>query len=111
MADQFQNGRVVATGAAVNVSIGYVPDYVKVFNLTDGNVAFEWTSDMTAGNAFRSQNVVDNAATGNGSFNLITANGISAFTGSANAAPGFTLGTAIALAGKTLAWIAMRREP
>ncbi len=111
MSNPFQTGRVVAAGAAINISLGWIPDYVKVFNVTDGTVAFEWTSDMAAAYAIRSQNVVDNAATGNGSFNAITSNGISAFAGSGNAAPGFTIGSAIAVSGKTLAWVAARSLP
>lgn len=30
-------GKVVGTGAAISVSVGWIPEYVEVVNLTDGN--------------------------------------------------------------------------
>lgn len=111
MTAQFKSGSVAGAGAAINVSLGWTPDYVKVFNITDGTIAYEWTSDMAAASAIRSQNVVDNATTGNGSLTAINANGITAFAGSLTAAPGFTIGSAIAVNGKTLSWVAFRNIP
>jgi hypothetical protein len=111
MSSQFRKGTLVGAGAAVNIPLGWQPDYVKVFNVTDGSVVYEWTSDMAAASAFKTQNVVDNATTGNSSLATINANGISAFAGSGTQAKGFTIGSAIAVNGKTLAWIAMREKP
>ena len=109
--NQFKQGQVTGAGAAINVSLGWVPDYVKVFNITDGTLAYEWVNGMPAANALRTQNVVDNGTTTNGSFNAITANGITSFAGSGSAAPGFTIGSAIAVSAKTLSWVAFRDIP
>lgn len=111
MTSQIRKGAVAGAGAAINVPVGWVPDYVKVFNITDGTIAYEWTPDMGEGYAFRSQNVVDNATTGNGSLGIINANGISTFAGSGTQAKGFTIGSAIAVAGKNLVWVAFRDKP
>ena len=37
----YASGLLVGTGAAINVSLGWVPDYVKVINLTDADMIFE----------------------------------------------------------------------
>jgi hypothetical protein len=36
-----KTGHLVGNGAAINVSIGFIPDYVKVINLTDGDKVWE----------------------------------------------------------------------
>lgn len=41
----FASGYVVGTGAALNVSIGWVPRFVRVINLTDGDVINEAVLD------------------------------------------------------------------
>lgn len=35
--EQVKTGRVMGTGAAINVSLGWVPDRVEIINLTDGD--------------------------------------------------------------------------
>lgn len=37
-----QTGVLIGTGAAINVSLGFVPDYVRVVNTTDGDLVTEW---------------------------------------------------------------------
>ena len=98
MATSVLTGSVAATGVAINLSIGFVPEYVKVINVTDGLVIYEWFNTMADGTAIRTDLAVGPQA----------ANGISKYLGTSALAPGFTLGTAIALAGKTLAWLASR---
>ncbi|WP_226018417.1 hypothetical protein [Novosphingobium sp. FKTRR1] len=111
MTSQIRKGSVVGAGAAINVPVGWIPDYVKVFNITDGTIVYEWTPDFTDGYASRSQNVVDNGVTGNASLGIINANGISAFAGSSTQAKGFTIGSAIAVNAKNLVWVAFRDKP
>ena len=41
MKPMFKSGTVVGTGAAINVECGFVPDYVRVVNLTDGDLVTE----------------------------------------------------------------------
>lgn len=76
-------GSVTGTGAAINVSVGFVPDYVKVINDTAG-ASIEWFSGMTDGHGYK------RVAAGTGT--KITSGGISDFTGSSTAGEGFTLG-------------------
>lgn len=38
--DQVRTGFIRGTGAAVNVSLGWIPEYVKVVNATDGDVFY-----------------------------------------------------------------------
>lgn len=110
MSNSIKTGSVAAAGAALNISLGWTPEYVKVVNVTDGSVVYEWFSSMTDGAALRSQNVVDTGSTGNASLANISSNGVSKYAGSSSAAPGFTIGSAIAVNGKTLAWLAVRGQ-
>lgn len=108
---QLATGTYTGTGAAVNVEIGFAPDYIKIINVTDGDDAWEFFGGMTAGHAIYTRNVVDNATTGNASMSRITANGISLrnptdFVGK----HGFTAGSACSETGKTFAWIAARND-
>lgn len=99
---------VVGTGAAINVSVGWKPDYIEIYNVTDGNVLYKWYKGMTAGHASKQQSVTDNATTGNASLAPITSNGLSQYDGDATNPPGFTIGSAISLSGKTLAYTVTR---
>lgn len=36
------SGTLVADGSAINVNIGFVPDYIEAFNLTTGPEVFRW---------------------------------------------------------------------
>lgn len=38
MKGQIKVGMVVGTGAALNVKLGWIPDFVEVFNVTDGDL-------------------------------------------------------------------------
>lgn len=39
--DNLRTGLIRGTGAAVNVQLGWIPDYVKIVNLTDGDKVHE----------------------------------------------------------------------
>lgn len=94
-------GTVTGTGAAINISCGFVPDHVVVFNDTAGD-NLEYFSSMAAGSAYK------RVAAGTGS--KITSNGISPFAGSTTAAPGFTIGTdGVNANAVTLRWMAARQ--
>lgn len=77
-----QVGALVATGAAMNISLGFTPDWVKIVD--DSGNELQWFAGMAAASAYK------RIAAGTGS--KITSNGISQFAGSASAAAGFTLG-------------------
>ena len=101
-------GSYVGTGAAINISVGFVPDHVEVINGTDGDDRWEWYNGITAGHAFYHRSVTDNATTGVASLSRITANGVTAYAGSGTASKGFTVGTALSEAGDTFYYKATR---
>lgn len=97
-----KTGSYTGTGAAVNVSLGFIPDYVRVINRTDkdaGMTAFR-RSDTGA-----FENTAEGAALA-----PQASNGISAFAGSASAPMGFTAGTAVSVNGKVYDYVAMRSD-
>lgn len=111
----FATGTVAGTGAAINISCGFTPDYVKVFNPNDAGSLWptlEWTTGMAADSGIKTLKSVDSGATGNASSNKITTGGISTYAGSTSAAPGFTIGTDadINASGETVTWVAMRGQ-
>ncbi|MBP2230822.1 hypothetical protein J2847_004131 [Azospirillum agricola] len=113
MASNIRTGTVNGTGAAINVSLGWQPDYVKVMNIADAgalDAIIEWTVDMPAAAGMKYLRIVDNATTTNKSHAYVTSGGISAYAGSASAAEGFTIGTDTDLnaSGEKIVWIAMR---
>lgn len=107
--NEIKTGTYTGTGAAINISLGFKPNHVRVVNVTDGDIAWEWFQGMTAGHALQSISVVDNATSGAAGMSRITSNGISQYAGSAGSAgEGFTIGTALSESGKTFAYIAQR---
>lgn len=80
---QIITGTVTGTGAALNVSLGFIPKRVEIVNETDPGY-YVWTSDMADGEMQKT--------IGDGTTTFATTNGISAYTGSATAAEGFTIG-------------------
>lgn len=100
-------GTVTGTGAAINISLGFIPDYVRIVNVTDGDTIHEWFYGMGAADAIKLQDVVDSGSTGNHSMALITSNGIDAYVGDSSAAKGFTISAAISESAKELRYIAI----
>lgn len=109
-AQQTKVGTVEGTGSAINVPIGFVPDYVEVFNYDDAGEKYplvKWWKGMADGSGLKiNANSVAIAK--------ITSGGISAYDGSdtagSEAAPGFTIGTDADLnaSGETLFYTAHR---
>ena len=96
-------GTYTGTGAAVNVSLGFVPAKVEIFNETDGDDRWVWFKGMTDGHAYQS------AAAGTNS--KITSNGVSEYDGvRGSAAVGFTAGSALSESGKTFRYAAYRED-
>ena len=94
----FATGTVTGTGAAINVPLGWTPDYIKVINITDGDRIDEWVAGMAAGTAVTTTAQVASTAS----------NGLSLYTGNEAASKGFTIGSGISESGKTLGWVAQR---
>lgn len=92
-------GTVTGTGAAINIELGFVPDYFCIINVTDGDVRDEWFSGMAAGTSIRTDTAVATLAT----------NGITTFTGTAaTTGAGVTIGTSISENLKVLRYVAIR---
>lgn len=99
---QFPNlvtGTYTGTGAAISISLGFIPDWVEVINYTDGDILWKWSSAMTNGHAIQ----VDTAVS------KITSNGVSTYSGSTTVGPGFTIGSSLSESGKVFAYVAMRK--
>ena len=117
MLPNFVKGSTTGTGAAITISLGFQPDFVKIWNPNDAGSLWptlEWTSGMAADSGFKTLKVVDNGATGNATTTKITTGGITTFAGTAgSAAAGFTIGTDadINANGEVIYYIAMRNGP
>jgi hypothetical protein len=93
-------GTYEGTGAALNVELGWVPDYVRIVNVEDGDNTAEWFKGMTDGTSI---NVVTTAGPV-----LNAADGVSDYAGDSTHSPGFSVGTDHSESGKTYRFVAMR---
>ncbi len=99
--NEFKSGVVTGTGAAINIELGWIPDYVKVVNITDADQIDEWFNGMDAGTSIQTNTAVATRAS----------NGISAYAGTlGDKKKGFTIGSGISESAKELRWFAMRGE-
>lgn len=103
--EQVATGSYTGNGAAQNISLGWVPDHIKVINVTDSDATWEWFKGMTDGTAVKTSAAVAPLA----------ANGISEYAGSAvpgsEAGAGFTIGTDLSEDTKVHRYIAYRNGP
>lgn len=105
MADNIRMGTITGNGAAQNISLGWIPDWVQVANATDGDVIDFWWNGMTAQTSIK----IDTAAA-----TRAAPDGISTYTGASGAsaaAKGFTIGVGISENLKVLYWTAGRNTP
>lgn len=93
-------GKVTGTGAAIDINIGFVPDYVRIVNLTDADVTDEWFADGSAAGTAVSTGAAVAARSSNGITILNT-----------TTAKGFTIGSGISESAKVLGYVAMRNTP
>lgn len=104
MLQNFVCGSQDGTGAAINISIGWIPDKVEVQNWEAADFArLEWYTGMAAASAIKTVTSTKSA---------ITTLGISAYAGSATAKPGFTIGadTDVNVSGESITWCAWRNS-
>jgi hypothetical protein len=91
-------GTYTGTGAAINISIGFVPAWVEVINKTDGDKRFVFSDGAT----FVHTGGTNATAT-------VSSNGISAFAGTrGGVGAGFTAGTELSTNAKVYVYIAHR---
>ncbi len=97
---------VAAQNTAINKSIGFAPDYVKVINVTSA-FGFEWWADMADAEAY-----FTTGSTGVDA--LVTSNGITPYAGTVGGVgKGFTIGADNDVIGETsdvLYWIAWSKD-
>jgi len=96
-------GTYTGTGAAINIEIGFIPDYVRIWNATDGDICWEWFYGMGAGDALQITNHADTQ------LSLITSNGVDAYDpGDYSNNLGFTVGTSLSESAKVFRYVAIR---
>lgn len=99
-------GTYTGTGAAVNVELGFIPTYIRILNITDGDAGMTYIKP--AGED--AKNVAEGAALASQA-----ANGLSVYEGAApgtgvGKSAGFTAGTAASVNAKVYYYVAMRGE-
>lgn len=95
---QTKTGTYTGTGAAINISLGFVPDWIEVINITDGDKRFVFTQATTHVHAG-----------GTDATAAVASNGISPFAGTrGGVGAGFTAGTEASVSEKVYAYIAHR---
>lgn len=97
MAGEIKISSYTGTGAALNIQCGFVPDFVQIFNATDGDIIGTWFFGMTDGTSLD----IAAAAAPNPD------NGVSALN-SATLGFGFAVGTDFSETGKTFRYVALR---
>lgn len=113
MSNGFKSGSITGTGAAITVSIGWIPEHVEVVNPNDAGSLWptlKWWKGFADASGIKTLRTVDNGSTGNASSNKITTNGITPFAGDATRAPGFIIGADadINVAGEVIYYSAFR---
>ncbi len=97
---------VAAQNTAINKSIGFAPDYVKVINVTSA-FGYEWWADMADAEAYKTIG-------SSGVDALVTSNGITPYAGTVGGVgKGFTIGTDNDVLGEVsdvLYWIAWSKD-
>jgi hypothetical protein len=95
---RMKQGTYTGTGAAINISLGFVPSKLETKNITDGDEVWRWERGMTAAHAMK--------VAADGTQTRITANGLSLWSGTVSAPKGFTVGSALSESAKEFRWTA-----
>jgi hypothetical protein len=102
-----------ATAVAVNISCGFHPSYVKIWNTTDG-VSEEWIRGMTDAHGIVHQGDLTSTSTAaDTAVKVVTALGITpSGDATTDTFKGFTFGlqTDINIASKVYFWVAMTQD-
>lgn len=95
-------GTYTGSGAAQNISVGFIPDYVRIANITTP-AEDVWYSGMTAGTSL--------TTTGTAAIRAAP-NGITAFAGTAGlAGQGFTVGVGLSTNLAVYRYVALQNGP
>jgi hypothetical protein len=101
MASQLKVDSFTGNGAVQNIELGWIPDFLIIFNATDGDLVGLWANGMAAGtNVDIAAAAITNAA-----------DGITAYVGDSTHKEGFTVGTDYSESAKVFRYVAMRNLP
>ena len=101
MKGQIKIGTYEGTGSAINLELGFAPDYFKAVNTEDGDMIHEWFRGMADDTSVQTSTAVATNA----------ADGVTPYSGAAGSASvGLTLGTDLSESGKTFFYIAMANQ-
>jgi hypothetical protein len=101
MKGQIKVGTYTGTGAAINLQLGFVPDYFRTINITDGDAGIAWFKGMGAGTG-----ITEGAALA-----TLASNGITVYAGArGSASAGLTIGTAGSVNNKVYRYVAMANQ-
>lgn len=99
MAGEIKVGNYTGTGAVINVELGWIPDFLIIFNATDGDLVALWANGMADDTA------VDIAAAAAPN----AANGVTTYDpADYSGKQGFTVGTDYSESAKVFRYVAMR---
>lgn len=92
-----KTGTYTGTGAAINIEIGFIPAYLRIWNETDGDIFWDWVEGMAAGTCIATSTAVAAQAS----------NGVTVYGGTrGDDAAGFTVGTALSESAKVFRYVA-----
>jgi hypothetical protein len=107
---QIVTGTVAGTGSAINVSLAFVPTYVKAVNIGGAvTCEIEWFKGMAAAKGLKTVEIADNGSTTKKAGEYIASAGITVNEGSQAVTRGFTIGADADLNvnGETIAYMAI----
>lgn len=100
--NRLRTGTVEGTGAAISVTLGFIPNYVKLMNI-DGIAMLEWTPEIGAGKGLKTAD----SGTAKCDISYISTGGVTV-SASTDTYIGFSIGTDtdINVNGETICWVA-----
>jgi len=109
MKDFIITGTVEGTGAAINITVGFIPKIVKVINI-DGDAVLMWNDQMADAAGYKILTGIDDSADTVSIHQLISSNGITPIDGDHDTKSGFTIGADadVNVNGETIVWEAYR---
>jgi hypothetical protein len=93
-------GTYTGNAAAQNIELGFIPDWVRIINATDGTNESEWFNGMAAASGISTVTTAGPV--------LDTTNQVTSYAGDATHAKGFTVGTDLSTNAKVYRYIAAR---
>lgn len=100
MATMIATGSYTGNGSAKDIEVGFIPDYVRLVDVT-GAAVDEWFVGMAAATSYT--NATDAAS---GAVRA-SPNGVTAFAGDSTTGQGFSVGAGLSTNAHTYRWVAV----